>query len=81
VMSQHKHSDDQQRATESLGWLIRILMFLSSVTLFPAMIGLAILPARYESRGYKKKARQCWTCWGLGLVFWLLLGMALYVLR
>jgi len=81
AMSQQKTADEQQRSDASLGWIVRIVMFISSVTLILAMVGLAIVPARYESQGYRKKARQCWTCWGLGLCFWILLAIVILVLR
>jgi hypothetical protein len=80
-VSQQNRSNEQHKADESLGWIVRILMFLSSMTIFLAMLGLAIMPSRYQSRGYTKKAKQCWTCWGVGLAFWVLLWVAVFLVR
>ncbi len=76
---QQKLTGEQQKADESLSWVLKVVMFLlcaSSV----GILGLVLLPSYYKSRGYTRKARQCWTWFGWGLVIWLGLGAVLGLL-
>ena len=77
---QQKHAGEQQKADESLSWILRIVMFLLSATMCIGALGLALLPSYYESKGYTKKARQCWTWFGWGLGIWLTLAVVCFLL-
>lgn len=54
---------EKNRADERLGWPMRILIFFFCV----GFIG-AFLAVYYESKGFKKKASDCWVAMGVSIV-------------
>lgn len=83
--TEQKLATQQEKADESLSWILKAIIFLASGTLILVIPGLAILPSYYEGKGYSKKARQCstWFLWGMGT--WLglgaILGLLMYLAR
>jgi hypothetical protein len=78
--TKQKHTDEQQRAEESLSWILKVFIVLFCVTLLIAAVILALLPSYYSARGYTKKAKQCWTWYGWGLGIWLTLYVICFLL-
>jgi hypothetical protein len=73
---QSKKAAAESKANQRLGWPLRILIFV-----FCAGLSGAILAVYYESKGYKKKASDCWLVMGLSFVVHFLLGGILYLAR
>jgi hypothetical protein len=63
-------------AQERLGWPMRIFLFL----FFAGIFG-AVLAAYYNSKGYKKKASDCWVTMIASLAFHAVVTVSLYCLR
>ena len=61
------------RASERLGWPMRILIFFLC-----AGMGGAILAVYYDSRGYKTKATDCWITLVVSLLIHFVLGVIAY---
>jgi hypothetical protein len=53
---------EDTRAQEPLGWGLRVLIFLFCAG-FPGIF----LALWYDSKGYKRKATDCWITWGVSL--------------
>jgi hypothetical protein len=74
VQSQKAAADT--KAQERLGWPMRIFIFF----LCAGMAG-AILAVYYESKGYKRKASDCWITLVVSIAFHLVAGVFLYAQR
>ena len=61
------------KAEERLGWPMRILIFFLC-----AGIAGAILAVYYDSKGYKRKARDCWVTLGVSVAVHVVLGVLVY---
>src|SRR5438105_2746145 len=73
VQSQKAVAD--AKAQERLGWLMRIFIFL-----FCAGLLGAVLAVHYDSKGYKRKASDCWITLGVSVAFHLVAGAFLYLM-
>jgi hypothetical protein len=60
----------ESKAQERLGWPMRILIFL-----FCAGLLGAVLAVYYDSKGYKRKAADCWLTMGISFLFYLAIGV------
>jgi hypothetical protein len=60
----------ESKAQERLGWPMRILIFL-----FCAGLLGAVLAVYYDSKGYKRKAADCWLTMGISFAFYLAIGV------
>ena len=74
VQSQKSQADS--KAGERLGWPMRIFIFLFCAGLFGA-----VLAIYYESKGYKKKAADCWVTLGISVLCHAVIGIALALSR
>jgi phosphotransferase system glucose/maltose/N-acetylglucosamine-specific IIC component len=63
----------ETKAQERLGWPMRIFLFI----FFAGIFG-AVLAVYYDSKGYKRKASDCWITLGVSLAFHLVAGAFLY---
>jgi hypothetical protein len=63
-------------AQERLGWPMRIFLFL----FFAGIFG-AVLAAYYDSKGYKKKASDCWITMIASIAFHLVAAFVLYLVN
>jgi hypothetical protein len=66
----------EAKAQERLGWPMRILIFIFCARLFGA-----VLAVYYDSKGYKRKASDCWITLGVSIAFHLGAGVLLYSIR
>jgi hypothetical protein len=66
---------ERDRADETLGWPMRILVFL----LCGGLVG-AVLAAYYDSKGYKRKSYECWITVGVAVLFHLVAGGLLFLM-
>ena len=66
----------ETKAQERLGWPMRIFIFI-----FCAGLLGAVLAVYYDSKGYKRKATDCWVTLGISVAFHLLAGGFLYANR
>ena len=64
------------KAQERLGWPMRIFIFIFCA----GLIG-AVLAVYYDSKGYKRKASDCWITLGVSIAFHLVAGVFLYLMR
>jgi hypothetical protein len=64
------------KAQERLVWPMRIFIFFFCAGLFGP-----VLAAYYDSKGYKRKATDCWVTLGVSLAFHLVAGVFLYSSR
>jgi len=66
----------ETKAQESLSWPMRIVIFIFCAGLFGAL-----LAVYYDSKGYKKKASDCWITLGISIAFHLAAGVLLSLAR
>ncbi len=64
------------KAQERLGWPTRIFIFI-----FCAGLAGALLAVYYDSKGYKRKAADCWVTLGVSLACHVVLGLSLAAFR
>ena len=64
------------RAQERLGWPMRIFIFV-----FCAGLLGVVLAVYYDSKGYKKKASDCWVTLGVSMAFHLVTGVFISLIR
>jgi phosphotransferase system glucose/maltose/N-acetylglucosamine-specific IIC component len=67
---------EETKAQEQLGWPMRIFIFI-----FCAGLPGAVLAVYYDSKGYKRKASDCWITLGVSVAFHLVAGVVLYSSR
>ena len=60
----------ESKAQERLGWPMRIFIFL-----FCAGLVGAVLAVYYDSKGYNRKAADCWLAMGVSIAFYLAIGV------
>ena len=72
VESQKASTD--AKAQERLGWPMRIFIFI----FFAGLLG-AVLAVYYDTKGYKRKASDCWITMGVSLGFHLVVGVMTYL--
>jgi phosphotransferase system glucose/maltose/N-acetylglucosamine-specific IIC component len=68
--AQSKKAAEESKAQERLGWPMRIFIFL-----FCAGLVGALLAVYYDSKGYKRKAADCWLAMGVSIVFYLAIAV------
>ena len=73
---QSQNAAAEIKAQERLGWPLRIVILLFCSGLLGALLGVY-----YESKGYKKKASDCWMFMGISLSFHLFIGFVLFLTR
>lgn len=64
---------EETKAQERLGWPMRIFIFIFCAGLFGAL-----LAVYYDSKGYKKKASDCWITLGVSAAIHIVAGVLLY---
>jgi hypothetical protein len=69
--SEAQKSNEDKLAEQGLPWYVKALLFCG---LFPFFYLFAVYN---ESKGFKKRARQCWSWAGYGLIFWFVAGVLL----
>ena len=75
VAQSHKAAEEA-KARERLSWPMRLLAVM--LLLFFKIAGI-LLAVYYDSKGYKQKARDCWTTLGVVVVAILVIGGLLYL--
>ncbi len=73
VTRTHQAAEDA-KAGERLGWPMRILIFFLC-----AGIAGALLAVYYDSKGFKRKASDCWITMGVGIAAHILLGIVIFL--
>ena len=73
---QSEHAAAETKAQERLGWPLRLLIFMFCA----GMLG-ALLAVYYESKGYKRKASDCWITLGISAACHLIAGVFLFSRR
>jgi phosphotransferase system glucose/maltose/N-acetylglucosamine-specific IIC component len=71
--AQTQQAAAETKAQEPLGWPMRIFIFV-----FCAGLLGAVLAVYYDSKGYKRKALDCWVTLGVSITFHFLAGIFLY---
>ena len=66
----------ETKAQERLGWPMRIFLFI----FFAGIFG-AVLAVYYDSKGYKRKASDCWITMCVSLAFYLVAGIFLWLIQ
>ena len=66
----------ETKAQERLGWPMRIFVFLFCAGLFGG-----VLATYYETKGYKKKASDCWFTLAVSVAIHLVAGILLFLTR
>lgn len=74
AVAQSQKTVEDTKANQPLGWPMRILVFMVSFGILGVILALF-----YESKGYKRKASQCWITMGISIVFWLGLTLLMYL--
>jgi hypothetical protein len=72
TIAQSRKSAEECKAEEPLSWPLRILVFV----FLAGLLG-ALLAVRYDSRGYRRKAADCWAILAASVAFHLLIGLLL----
>lgn len=65
---QEKQQAETEKAGLPLSWPIRIFMFL-----FPLGVAQILVSEYYRNQGYQRKAKECWTWMGYGILFYIAL--------
>jgi len=72
--AQSQKAVEDTKAIQPLGWPMRILIFMGCSGILGAPWALF-----YESKGYTRKASQCWTIMVISIVFWWGLALLKYL--
>lgn len=76
---ENKHQQKKLLAEKPLSWPARIAFFILPLGFLPIFI-LAIVAASLESKGYGRKSSEAYRWMGVGVAFWIGLGIALFIL-
>jgi hypothetical protein len=74
--AQSEKARELSKAEERLGWPLRIVIFVFC----SGLVG-AILAVYYDSKGYSKKASDCWITAGASLAFHVVVSAIAYAMR
>jgi hypothetical protein len=70
--SEATRTQELQAAQQPLSWPPRLILFVFSLFFPPILLPAFLLAGAYQSKGYVRKAKECWIWMWYGVAFWFL---------